>query len=614
MSNGDLVAIYYTGTNLVWRSKSGGSWSAATTITLDTGVTPPKLSYLTRNGDVIFANVSTDPIDASHNADWFELTYTTGTHTLAVTNKQVDAGDGSEKAAGISYISGATANNQVQMLHGNAAGNFGTIQQINVNPTIVGTDVSPTFGDYRQSAKTGLVSDGASTTYLLYAIAATGTAFKVERAVTTSASTTVESPPAPAANLAGVTGVYDGTNYVFIANENNAKLRYLIRTGTNTYGSWTDILSDASLAIGTQPAVCVKSNGDLAVFYRTNKNQANGEIWVVQRTSGTWGSPSLLAGGASTGWSNPSCAASDLNDTGIARVVYVTGTASTWTLVEDSVTFGGGSGVAIVGEADGVGTATLTLTVSHALAGAANGVGTAALSLTVSHALTGESDGVGSATLALTVTRAMAGTANGVGTASLSLTVSHNLTGEADGVGTASLALTVTRAIVGTANGTGGASLTLTVSHLITGEAGGIGTATLALNVGAGVSLGGTVNGVGVASLSLTVGHLIVAEADGSGTATLTLTVTRAIVGTSNGAGASTLTLTVTKAITGRADGVGIATFDLTRAALSTPVVLSLVLASVTTARTLATGAGVPTARSATVATSSPVAVSVVKG
>src|SRR5690348_12261739 len=176
MSNGDLVAIYYDGTNFVWQSKSGGSWSGKTTITLDTGVTPPQVSYLTRNGDVIFANVSKDPIDGTHNADWFQLTYNTSTHTLGQTNKQVDAGDGNEKAAGIGYISGATANNQVQMLHGNAAGNFCTIQQINVNPTIVGTDVSPTFGDLRSSARTGLVTDGASTTYLMYAIASSGTA------------------------------------------------------------------------------------------------------------------------------------------------------------------------------------------------------------------------------------------------------------------------------------------------------------------------------------------------------------------------------------------------------------------------------------------------------
>src|SRR6185437_12630805 len=426
MSNGDLLTIYYDGTNFVWRSKSGGSWSAKTTITLDTGVTPPQVSYLTRNGDVIFAVASKDPIAASHNADFFQLTYTPATHTLATTNKQLDAADGSEKAAGIGYISGATANNQVQVLHGNAAGSFATVQQLNVNPTIYGTDQVPTMMDYRSSARTGLVTDGTTTTYLIYAIASTGTAFKVERFATSSATDNVESPPAPAANLAGVTAVYDGSNYVFIANENNAKLRYLIRTGTNTYGSWTDILSDASLT--GQPAVCVKANGDLAVFYRTNKNQANGEIWVVQRTGGTWGSPSLLAGGASTGWSNPSTAASDLNDAGVARVVYVTGTASTWTLVEDSYTWSAGGGVAITGEADGVGTAALSLTVSHLITGESDGVGEATLTLTVTHAITAEADGVGGATLSLTVTRAITGTVAGVGTASLSLTVAHLVT------------------------------------------------------------------------------------------------------------------------------------------------------------------------------------------
>ena len=204
MSNGDLVAIYYDGTNFVWRSKSGGTWSAKTTITLDTGVTPPQVSYLTRNGDVIFAVVSKDPIDATHNADFFQLTYTPATHTLATTNKQVDAADGSEKAAGIGYTSGASANNQLQVLHGNAAGSFATVQQLNVNPTIYGTDQVPTMMDYRTSALTGLVTDGTTTTYLIYAIASTGTAFKVERFVTSSATDNVESPPAPAFKLIGV--------------------------------------------------------------------------------------------------------------------------------------------------------------------------------------------------------------------------------------------------------------------------------------------------------------------------------------------------------------------------------------------------------------------------
>lgn len=557
MSNGDLVVIYYNGTNLVWRSKSGGSWSAATTITLDTGVTPPKISYLTRNGDVIFANVSTDPIDASHNADWFRFTYNTATHVLGQTTKQVDAGDGNEKAAGIGYISGATANNQVQMLHGNAAGNFATIQQLNVNPTIVGTDVATVFGDFRQTARTGLITDGASTTYLLYAIAATGTAFKIERIVTTGTTSTAETPPAPAALLAGVTGIWDGTNFVIIANENNAKLRYLTRTGTNTYGAWTDILSDASL-VG-EPAVCVKSNGDLMLFYRTNKNQANGEIWVVSRVSGTWGSPSLLAGGASTGWSNPSCAASDLNDAGNARVVYVTGTASTWTLVEDNATWSSG-GVAIVGEADGVGAATFALTVTHNLVGEADGVGAATLSLTVSHTLTGEADGVGTATLTPTVSHLIAGTAAGTSGASLNLTTP--IRGETDGVSSATLTLTVTHQLTGEADGAGNAALALTVTHNLAMRADGTGVATLGIIAG-GVSA--KADGVGTTTLTLTVTHVIAGEADGAGTSTLTLTVSHQIAVRADGSGVATLALLV-GGIKGEADGVGVVTLSLATA------------------------------------------------
>ena len=459
MSNGDLLTIYYDGTNLVWRSKSGGSWVAATTITLDTGVTPPQVSYLTRNGDTIFAVVSKDPIDASHNGDFFQFTYNTATHTLATTNKQLDAADGAEKAAGIGYTSGGSANNQVLALHGNAAGNFATIQQLNVNPTIFGTDQVPTMMDYRSSARTGLVTDGTTVNYLIYAIAATGTAFKVERFATSSATDNVESPPAPAANLAGVTAVWDGTNYVFVANENNAKLRFLTRTGTNTYGAWTDILSDASLT--GQPAVCVKSNGDLAVFYRTNKNQANGEIWCVQRTGGTWGSPSLLAGGASTGWSNPSCAASDLNDTGVARVVYVTGTASTWTLVEDSLTFGGGATTftrTVPASAALLATATRAVPSSAALLATNTRQAPASAALQATNTRTVST----SATLLQTLSRAVPASAALVATQSRTVPGSAALRSTQTRTVTASGALlaTNTRQIVVIAALSGGASVT----------------------------------------------------------------------------------------------------------------------------------------------------------
>jgi hypothetical protein len=340
MSNGDLVVFYYTGSNFVYRSKSGGAWSAATTITpIATGDAPLQRSYLTRHGDVIYIMVSCDPIVSTAHADWFELTYNTSTHVFAVTNSTSDAGDGNAVASGIDFSTQSTNVAVLSSLHSNAAGSFGSAQELTATLGITGAtiDQATTLNNYTSGQRVGVISDGTTTLYLVYGNAPTGTAFAVERYNQGTAADNVETPPAPAANPVGVTAVYDGTNFVFVINENNAKLRALTRTGTNTYGSWTDILSDASL-VG-QPAVCKKANGDLALFYRTNKNQANGEIWVVQRTSGTWGSPALLAGGAATGWSNPSTALNDVNDSGIARVVYVMGTASTWTLVEDSYTF-----------------------------------------------------------------------------------------------------------------------------------------------------------------------------------------------------------------------------------------------------------------------------------
>jgi hypothetical protein len=340
MSNGDLVCFYYNGTSFGYKAKSGGSWTAAQVAILAlTGDGPNTLSVLTRaTSDVLEVSGCVDPITGTTHSDWYQLTYSTATHLFTTTNSLADAADGNEKTVGVGYISAATANDQVAWLHGSAAGNFATVQEMNVNPTISGIDQVPTFTDYRSGARCGVVVDGSTATYLIYACASSGTAFAVERFAAGTNADNVESPPAPAANPVGISAVHDGTNYIFVANVNNATLRVLTRTGTNTYGTWTTIVTDSSLA--GQPAVCKKANGDLIVFYRTNKNFANGEIFYIKRIAGTWdGSPTLLAGGANTGWANPSCAYSDTNDAGNARVVYVTGTSSTWTLVEDVATW-----------------------------------------------------------------------------------------------------------------------------------------------------------------------------------------------------------------------------------------------------------------------------------
>ena len=139
----------------------------------------------------------------------------------------------------------------------------------------------------------------------------------------------------------GLIAIYDGTDIVFVANENNGAIRTCKRTGTNTYTSWTTLVT---AGVSGQPQIAQKaSTHDLMAAYIRTASQANGEVYKLARRSGTWDSVGTsVAGGASTGWQEVGCAPSDLNqDTaGVIPLVYVTGTASTWTLVEDSTNVG----------------------------------------------------------------------------------------------------------------------------------------------------------------------------------------------------------------------------------------------------------------------------------
>ena len=180
-----------------------------------------------------------------------------------------------------------------------------------------------------------MVGDGGAT---FFYGAASGTTLTIVR-VTASSSAYVETletgTPALGASATAGALAWDGTNVLYVANENDAKLRLTVRTAQDTYTNWTDLVV-TTLGTATLPAIERQLGGsDLSVFFRSNATQANGEIWGVQRAGGAWSAPFLVAGGDSSGFSSPSAATDDLNTAGRVRLVYRTGTASPYTLVEN---------------------------------------------------------------------------------------------------------------------------------------------------------------------------------------------------------------------------------------------------------------------------------------
>jgi hypothetical protein len=428
MSNGDLVAFGYNGTSFgYWVRPSGSStWGAlnvftpnAANVQLYTGPsTPYSRSAGTRDAGNVNRIYMTACPEAFNTAtmwsDWLVCVYSTTTHTVDMTPYSAEIQDsGHRMICGIDHTAQLTFQNAnaIELFYV-ASACYAAMHHLSSGSN--NESKFSTFQRWDDYSRCGIVSDRAGTVALAYGCLATGTAFVVETVPVDNRAnirTEIEAPPAPAANPAAITAIHDGTSYIFIANENNAKLRTLTRSlssrgttsaaltvdttitsiprtsgaavaagvvildngagvqqaftttgaalnaaipvastivnnsygvGTTinvpTYGAWTDIVTDASI-VG-EPVVCINtSTHNLKVFYRTNKNYVKGEIWSIARTSGAWGSPVLVAGGANTGFANPCCSRDDLGDSGNAHVMYVVGTSSgNYALAEKTVT------------------------------------------------------------------------------------------------------------------------------------------------------------------------------------------------------------------------------------------------------------------------------------
>jgi hypothetical protein len=328
MSDGNLVAIYWNGTNWGYRIKTGAGWGSRTTLTSSpTGTTT---SSWCRNGDSLYGAVG------GTNARVYRLLYNPTTD--AITMSSAVTGDGSMPIIGAYWDSTNSRFWFCELLpdygpyaystNATLAGMFGE--------DLTGVNSPPATGDPSLFTTFGL----GSTLFLAWVQGTTVKVTRVTLGTTASATTEVAETGVPALAATGqaLSGVYDGTNYVLIAQENNAKVRRSRRTAANTYDSWSDVVTatvDAGVSIN-------KSSSDLAVLYASG-----GDAMKVQRISGTWESSGTLV---ATGGAYPSGAGSDLNQAtaGDVPILYVTGASSPWTLVEDLVSITGGGGATVV--------------------------------------------------------------------------------------------------------------------------------------------------------------------------------------------------------------------------------------------------------------------------
>lgn len=334
MSNGDTAAIYFSGSNWAYRVKSGGSWGSATNLAGSIPTTGADLGGAScRNGDTIY-------FGAGSNTTAFivaKMVFNTGTHVFTLTYS-ASTGDSAPVFSLYYDSTNSLVHALVRLsdvnayLYGFAAGNLAN--------SIAGTSVTGAPADSAGAQKFYgycLVGDGTSAFFVVMNNTPSGTAVLVTRissGATSYTQTAETSVTALAAANKGITATYDGTNIIFVANQNNAALRTMSRTAINTYTAWSSI--DAS-AVANPPAL-TRLTSDLLATYQRTSGQANGEIYTVARTSGSWGAAALLAGGATSGWSYPTAAPNDLNDTaGTSRMGYLTGTANPWTFTEDVV-------------------------------------------------------------------------------------------------------------------------------------------------------------------------------------------------------------------------------------------------------------------------------------
>lgn len=328
MADHNEVIVYFDGTNIGYRIKASGTWGAFTNL-----LGSPSLgseSICARNGDNIY--VAYDNAGAVA-VQVVRLAYASGAITQTQTTAPVGAGTSGFSPMGIYWDA---TNSYIHVMTGT---NGGVYLHAWDGALTTKYDSGSTLGVAAQTHGywSCIAGSGSSSFFALVV----GTTTFTSKAITANAGSYTlgsnDTGTPTGTSLQGITTFYDGTNIYVVANDNNATLKLSKRNNATSWDAFTTIAT-STLASLTTPGSCV-SGSDVVLFYRRNNTQANGEIYYLRRLGGVWDADpgTRFAGGAATGWQTPSSTFDDLNASQVAKLVYLTGTASPFTITENSL-------------------------------------------------------------------------------------------------------------------------------------------------------------------------------------------------------------------------------------------------------------------------------------
>lgn len=315
MSDGQIVALFGPdgATALQYATSAAGTtWSAPGAAYGLGSSTAVNVTGATQNGNMIilWGNQTQSPQSGLFVA---QLTYSTSTKALTAatyliayaSNEQVEAGY--DSANGVFHFVATAEGAGLQIGHWNTAAPY--------TGPLYGTIYNGTAPSVRGVKA---YSSGGSTTILVLVQDSTGL-FVVPVVYSGGTSGTYTAGSVETVTTQSVSGSacsLDSSNNLDIVYVTSNNLYALRRTGTKVYSSTVNLAGSAGSGV-----ISLATNGnDLAVLYQSVANQANGEIYLVWRTSGVWGNPTRFAGGDSGGYSVPKATPAVVS--GVLNAIY----------------------------------------------------------------------------------------------------------------------------------------------------------------------------------------------------------------------------------------------------------------------------------------------------
>jgi hypothetical protein len=121
------------------------------------------------------------------------------------------------------------------------------------------------------------------------------TSYRAESAFTITSTSVAHAP------------FYDAAGTLHLLVIDNGELSEVRRTGTNAYSAVVPIYNSAVAPVGGIPYAYDSSTSTILTPFRSNAGRSTGDIYAVKFAGGSWGTPSLVLGGDSSGYDLPRC-------------------------------------------------------------------------------------------------------------------------------------------------------------------------------------------------------------------------------------------------------------------------------------------------------------------